>query len=70
MQLDYVQCVGTEARLADCPSGTVSSRCPTHAYDAGVRCSAQTSKLSLVCTCMYSRILMMYYNNACVHVQL
>ena len=43
MQLDYVQCVGTEARLADCPSGAVS--CPTHAYDAGVRCSVQTSKI-------------------------
>ena len=45
--MDYVQCVGTEARLADCPSGTAFSSCLTHAYDAGVRCSVQTSKIQL-----------------------
>jgi len=34
--LGSLQCIGSEMRLADCPSGDVST-C-THAHDAGVMC--------------------------------
>ena len=37
--LNNVQCVGTEARLVDCSSGSVVS-C-SHSEDAGVRCQEQ-----------------------------
>ena len=35
--LNFVQCVGNESRLVDCPSGVVSG-C-NHNEDAGVRCN-------------------------------
>ena len=35
-----LQCIGSETRLADCPSGDISTG--THAHDAGVAC--QTSR--------------------------
>ena len=38
--LNNVQCVGTEDRLADCPTGSPTS-CD-HSRDAGVRCHPQT----------------------------
>ena len=37
--LNNVVCTGTEARLIDCPSGTITG-C-THAHDVGVRCSRE-----------------------------
>ena len=40
--LNNLACQGNEARLIDCPSGTVTS-C-SHSEDAGVRCHSQTSK--------------------------
>ena len=44
--LNFVRCLGTEARLVNCASGTVTS-C-SHSEDAGVRCQAQTGIL-IVC---------------------
>ena len=38
--LNFVSCLGTEARLVDCSSGTVTS-C-SHSEDAGVTCHVQT----------------------------
>ena len=40
IQLNQLQCVGSEARLVDCPSGATTG-C-THAHDVGVRCHVQT----------------------------
>ena len=37
--LSYLQCVGTEPRLIDCPSGMVSC---SQDRDVGVRCQTQT----------------------------
>ena len=42
--LNTVACTGSEARLLDCPSGSVSG-C-THASDVGARCSTQTGTLA------------------------
>ena len=44
--LNNVQCAGTETRLVDCTSGTVSS-C-SHSEDAGVRCLEQTGTLMVL----------------------
>ena len=44
--LKNVGCTGSEARLVDCPSGTVTS-C-SHSDDAGVRCIMQTSMKNIV----------------------
>ena len=41
INLVNVNCVGTETRLIDCPTGSQST-C-SHIEDAGVRCSDQTS---------------------------
>ena len=41
--LNNVQCVGTESRLVDCISSTISRVCP-HTEDAGVKCYAQAGK--------------------------
>ena len=42
--LDNVNCRGTEARLIDCPANPLGSHNCVHAEDAGVTCSAGTSK--------------------------
>ena len=38
-----VQCIGTETRLVDCASGTISC---SHGEDAGVRCQRRLGKIS------------------------
>ena len=66
--LDYLTCTGGEARLIDCLSYGVHSRC-THAHDAGVRCSAQTGMHALllfgceICGICYERISQKEHNN-------
>lgn len=55
--LSNVQCSGTESRLAECPSGTISCN---HNEDAGVRCQRRSGTyvgkwmwlhVSLICVC-------------------
>ena len=41
INLDGVQCVGTESRLVDCVTSTSSAVC-SHNEDAGVKCYLQT----------------------------
>lgn len=38
--LDNVNCIGTEARLADCSANTIGVHNCAHFEDAGVRCEA------------------------------
>ena len=41
--LDQVACVGTEARLADCPANPIGTHDCSHFEDAGVRCQPVTT---------------------------
>ena len=41
--LDQVACVGTEARLADCPANPIGVHDCSHFEDAGVRCQPVTT---------------------------
>ncbi len=41
--LSNVQCIGTESKLADCPSGVITC---SHGRDAGVRCLPQTGNFA------------------------
>ena len=43
--LSNVACAGSEARLIDCSSGSISC---SHSEDAGVRCLSQTGIISYV----------------------
>ena len=49
--LDNVQCVGTEARLINCPANPLGQHNCGHIEDAGVRCSA--SKYIFVITVIW-----------------
>ena len=40
--LDDVACVGTEARLIDCPARTIGTHNCVHSEDVGVRCTTTT----------------------------
>ena len=44
--LDNVECIGTEARLADCPANAIGSHNCIHFEDASVRCQAPPSMLT------------------------
>ena len=39
IQLDDVQCVGTESSLTDCPARPINQHDCSHFEDAGVRCN-------------------------------
>ena len=39
VQLDNVQCLGTESSLADCPANPINQHNCGHNEDAGVRCN-------------------------------
>ena len=41
--LDNVECIGNEARLADCPANAIGSHNCIHFEDASVRCQAPPS---------------------------
>ena len=44
VQLTRVQCVGSEERLADCPSLASTTGC-YHIHDVGVKCHVQTGNI-------------------------
>ncbi len=54
--LDFVDCTGTEARLIDCNSGTLSC---SHTELAGVRCQTRTSEYNI--SHLYKR-----YRDGCI----
>ena len=66
--LDQVACVGTEARLADCPANPIGTHDCSHFEDAGVRCQPVTTpppRKSML-DCYQHEPLVIYFNFQCV----
>jgi hypothetical protein len=55
--LDNVECIGGEARLADCPANAIGSHNCIHFEDASVRCQAPPSMFIDVKQCAQTIIL-------------